>query len=75
MPKKQSVDFTSQAEQWREALRGLSNVEDLLASMQGETAESFPFCRELASYLLLVVSLWPNDRQRLLDAAGFFRAR
>lgn len=72
MPKKQLVDFTNRAEQWREALRGLSNVENLLALMQGETAELFPFCRELASYLLLVVSLWPNNQQRLLDAARLF---
>ena len=54
------------------ALLGLSNVDDLLALMQGDTPELFPFCREVAAYLLSAFSLWPNDQQRLLDAARIY---
>lgn len=66
------LSSTKRANKSHPALRGLSNIEQLLALVEGETPELFPFCRELASYLLLVVSLWPNNQHRLLDAARIF---
>ena len=65
-------DPTKRASKSDAVLSGLSTIEELLALTDGKIPELFPFCRELASYLLLVLSLWPNDQQRLLDAARIF---
>jgi hypothetical protein len=65
-------DSPTQGNKSRPSLLCLSNHEELLALMQGDTPEIFPFCRELAAYLLLAFSLWPNDQQRLFDAARIY---
>jgi hypothetical protein len=65
-------DSPTQGNKSRPPLLCPSNHEELLALMQGDTPELFPFCRELAAYLLLAFSLWPNDQERLLDAARIY---
>jgi hypothetical protein len=54
-------------------LRGLSSIKELLNLICGES-EPFPFCRELALYLLLVASIWPDNKDRLLTAGRIFSA-
>jgi hypothetical protein len=55
-------------------LRSLSSIKELLDLICGES-EPFPFCRELALYLLLVASIWPDDKDRLLTAGLPNRSR
>jgi hypothetical protein len=65
-------DSPTQGNKSRPTLLCPSNHEELLALMQGDTPGLFPFCRELAAYQLLAFSLWPDDQQRLLDAARIY---
>jgi hypothetical protein len=53
-------------------LSGFHSVDLLLAKSRGRKNPAFPFEQELAIYLLLIFSLWPNDRDRLLAAAKIF---
>jgi hypothetical protein len=55
-------------------LRGFSSAEELLAQLSGSAAPPFPFAHELALYLLLIASIWPNNPARLLTAARLFSA-
>jgi hypothetical protein len=53
-------------------LGGYSTVEELMDKLPSNGVPAFPYERELALYLLLVASLWPKDRERLLTAARIF---
>ncbi len=53
-------------------LSGFSTVEELIDKLIPNRSVAFPFERELALYLLLIASLWPNDHERLLAAARIF---
>jgi hypothetical protein len=53
-------------------LAGFSSADELLAQLSSNAPPPFPFARELALYLLLVVSIWPDDPSRLLTAARIF---
>ena len=53
-------------------ISGFSTVEELMARAAGERSVGIPFEKELALYLLLIASLWPNDRERLITAARLF---
>jgi hypothetical protein len=53
-------------------ISGFSTVQELIARAAGEGSISVPFEKELALYLLLIASLWPNDRERLVTAARLF---
>jgi hypothetical protein len=53
-------------------LGGYSTVEELTDKLPSNGVPAFPYERELALYLLLVASLWPKDRKRLLTAARIF---
>jgi hypothetical protein len=54
-------------------LRGLSSIKELLLLI-GADSETFPFCRELALYLLLIASIWPDNKDYLLTAGRIFSA-
>jgi hypothetical protein len=53
-------------------ISGFSTLDELIDKLDEKSAELFPFQRELAVYLLLIASLWPDDKQRLLTAARLF---
>jgi hypothetical protein len=53
-------------------ISGFSTVAELTDKLSDDHAEALPYERELALYLLLIASLWPNDNQRLLTAARIF---
>jgi hypothetical protein len=53
-------------------LGDFSSLTKLLDFVSDEIREPFPFARELAWYMLLVASFWPNDQNRLLAAARLF---
>jgi len=50
----------------------LSTDQRLIERLMPNDREAFPFERELALYLLLICSLWPGDRQKLIIAARVF---
>jgi hypothetical protein len=56
----------------RADISGFSTAEELMARAAGEGSIGIPFEQELALYLLLIASLWPNDRERLITAARLF---
>jgi hypothetical protein len=53
-------------------ISGFSTVPDLMDRLSDDRPEAFPYERELALYLLLIASVWPNDNQRLVTAARIF---
>ena len=53
-------------------LTGFSTVDDLIGKLSRDRRPAFPYERELALYLLLIASIWPGDRERLLAAARIF---
>jgi hypothetical protein len=53
-------------------ISGFSTTQELMVRAAGEGSSGIPFEKELALYLLLIASLWPDDRDRLLTAARLF---
>jgi hypothetical protein len=54
------------------ALHEFSTVERLLVKSSSAYQPRFPYERELARYLLLVSSLWPENAERRDEAARIF---
>jgi hypothetical protein len=54
-------------------LSGFLSIDELLRRLEGRAPPPrFAFEKEFALYLLFVASIWPDNRQRLVDAARLF---